>query len=76
MGIDGEERKMKNLYRYEALDGSYGYVKMLQPVGSWNREGCRHYALWQHVKKFLWFFIADHTKQEFWLDVSGFEQVK
>ena len=67
---------MKNLYRYKSYDGSYGYVKMLKTVGSWNREGCQHYALWQHVVKFLWFFVPDYKKQEFWLDTEDFEQVK
>ena len=67
---------MKNLYKYKNSDGTYGYVRMLKPVGSWNREGCRHYALWQHVKKFLWFFVPNHTKQEFWLGMVGFSKVE
>lgn len=46
---------------------------MIKPVGSWNRDGCRHYALWQPVSKFLWFYISDG--EQFWLDMYGFEKI-
>lgn len=50
------------------------YYIMVKPVGSWNRKGCKHYALWQPVKCFLGIFPIP-VKKQFWLDMYGFEKV-
>lgn len=46
---------------------------MLKPVGSWDREGCEHYALWQRIWK--WWFPWS-IGQSLWLDMYGFEKTK
>ena len=61
---------MKNLYKRDNE-----YFIMFKPVGSWNREDCRHYALWQPVKRFLWIFWIN-SREKFWLDMYKFEKVK
>ena len=50
------------------------YYKMIKPVGSWDRHGCKHYTLWQPVKRFLWIFFIP-VKKQFWLDMYGFEKI-
>jgi hypothetical protein len=50
------------------------FYKMIKPVGSWRRKGCTHYALFQPIKKFWWFWVNDG--EQFWLDLYGFEEVK
>jgi len=51
-------------------NGNNFYV-MVKPVGSWDRDGCRHYALWQKVWK-RWFPFP--VGKEFWLDTAGFKK--
>ena len=43
------------------------YYVQIKPVGSWDRDNCRHYSLWQPVKRFLKFFFINSGKQ-FWLE--------
>ena len=61
---------MKELYKNTETEEHY---KMLKPVGSWKRDGCTHYALWQPVKKVLFFWVP--SRQAFWLDMYGFIKV-
>lgn len=64
-----EEQQMAKLYK-----NGDRYYRMVQPVGRYDRDGCRHYALWQPIRKFLWFWI--NNGERFWLDMDGFEEVK
>lgn len=52
------------------------YYEMLKPVGSLQLKGYTHYALWKPVIKFLWFYIRDGKREDFWLDMYGFINIK
>jgi hypothetical protein len=58
------------IYKY-----GVGYYRMLQSVGSNKTKGYEHYALWQPVRRFLFWWIRT-GKPDFWLDMYGFEEVK
>ena len=60
--------------KYPIYKAKGKYYQQLKPVGSWKFKGREHYALWQPVKKFLWWYIPNG--REFWLDMYGFEKVK
>ena len=47
--------------------GSGKHYRQVLPVGSWERDGCRHYAKWQPVKPFLKVFWVGFDKP-FWLE--------
>ena len=50
-------------------DGCY-YKKIKVGTGIYNGM-----YLWKPVKKFLWFWVEDKSKSEFWLDDFGFEKI-
>ena len=56
---------MRNLYK-----NGDRYYRMIEPVGTWKRKGCEHYALWKPIRRFLWFWIR--RSDNFWLDMAGF----
>ena len=61
---------MSNIYK-----NGDRFFKMLKPVGSYNVEGRRHYALWIKVVKVWGFYIKAKDASPFWLDMEGFEKV-
>jgi hypothetical protein len=61
-----ESRKVMDTYKRNDA-----YFLMLEPVGSWDRDGCRHMVKWQKILTWWWPWPVD---EEFWLDTNGFEK--
>ena len=66
------ENQYKDIYFVDDDEGRRFY-KIIKPVGSWQRRGCEHYALWKPVNRFLWVFWIRRA-QDFWLDMDGFQK--
>ncbi len=65
----------KNLY----VDNQGNLFQMIEPVGSWHRKDCRHYAQWQPLvlKRFLGLMFTTKKRrdgkllQTFWIEPFG-----
>ena len=49
------------------------YYRMVKPVGSFDVDGRRHYALWQRVWKW---WCPWPIEERFWLDMYGFKKAR
>lgn len=69
---------MDKIYKSKTSEKDNRFYRMIKPVGSWDREGCRHYALWQPCKRFCIFWCTFYFAydQEFWIEPEPFTLVE
>jgi hypothetical protein len=67
------DKRAKMYYTKGAYSEVVVHYAMVKPVGSWEREGCKHYALWRR-QLYIW-PIYINVGKEFWLDMEGMTKV-
>lgn len=59
---------MKGSVFYNQTTNKYFKLRSKDPMSN--------YCLWKPVRKFLWFYIPIFGEKSFWLDGSGFHEVR